>query len=377
MRRDNSATRRCPPAALAVIACLLAVSAAGAGTTEQYAGPYGQGTHYLGAATWDLTRADLTISYTLDLSAHSGEATAAVGVDYGAVGYMESASPGADETDASAFDVDDRHWLNAQEYGGGAVVVRHGPETYDVRGDGTIAASPFGAEDGLGFRFDRDGVAEDEKDDYVAGGHYDTGGVYDVVVRYRFSHVAADGTMVGTMTATINGVGQDFPDLGIFGAGKTIRGDLTQLRVFAIIESGDIELRDVAIEGARQLAVAIDVLPDDALNRLAPREHTIEVAILGDAVLDVRDIEVASLDLGGLAVATKGSGRYQARYEDANGDGRSDLVVRFDRTSDPVVVDGTVALTGELADGTPIQGQDSLTLATGNGGGRKHKGRHR
>jgi hypothetical protein len=362
---------------LATITFLLAVSAAGAAATDEYPGPYGEGTHHLGAATWDLTRSELTISYTLDLSAHSGEAVAAVGVDYGAVGYMESASPGASETDDSAFDVDDRHWLNAQEYGGGAVVVRHGPETYDVRGDGTVAASPFGAEDGLGFRFDRDGVAPDEEDDYEAGVHYDTGGVYEIVIRYRFSHIDADGTMVGTMTATINGASQNFPDLGIFDAGKTIRGDLTRLRVFATIESGDIELRDLVVQGTRHLDVDIDVLPDDALNRLGPWEKTVEVAIFGGPRLDVRDIDIDSLDLGGLAVATKGNGSYRARYEDSNGDGRTDLAVRFDRTSsDPIIVNGTVVLAGELLDGTPIRGQDALTLATGKGGGRKGKGRH-
>ena len=79
----------------------------------------------------------------------------------------------------------------------------------------------------------------------------------------------------------------------------------------------------------------------------------IPVAIFGSESFDVREVDVSTVLLEGLPVATKPNGKYMAAYQEMNGDGFEDLVVKFEDL-DGVFEPGDeyATLTGELLDGT-------------------------
>jgi hypothetical protein len=76
--------------------------------------------------------------------------------------------------------------------------------------------------------------------------------------------------------------------------------------------------------------VRIDVKPGSDENpvNLGAR-GTIPVAILGSADLDVRAVDVASVQFAGAAPAVDGQGRPRASLEDVDADGIADLVLHF------------------------------------------------
>lgn len=78
----------------------------------------------------------------------------------------------------------------------------------------------------------------------------------------------------------------------------------------------------------------------------------IPVAILGNDTLDVTQIDPATLSFEGLDVREKGNGALSCHAEDINGDDFADLVCQYQDAT----TEGTV--TGELLDGTPIEGAD-------------------
>ncbi|MCH7752719.1 MAG: hypothetical protein IH898_11265, partial [Planctomycetes bacterium] len=138
-----------------------------------------------------------------------------------------------------------------------------------------------------------------------------------------------------------------------------------------------------------QLAVLISptaaVLPEAALVDIKPggsanpvnlkSKGVLPVAILGTDEFDVTEVDFDSLlfgdplliDNGGTAVSPLRSG-----LEDVNGDGLLDLTLKFS-TRDLVefgalgfdTVEGL--LTGELLDGTPFEGLDSIRIVPPNG----------
>ena len=84
----------------------------------------------------------------------------------------------------------------------------------------------------------------------------------------------------------------------------------------------------------------------------------IPVAILDSDSFDVADVDVATLAFGpnGAAIAHR-----DGHLEDANLDGIMDLLLHF-RTQETGIVcgDESATLTGELLDGTPFEGTDSI-----------------
>lgn len=118
------------------------------------------------------------------------------------------------------------------------------------------------------------------------------------------------------------------------------------------------------------LGVGIDILPGSNENpfKLNPKGNgTLPVAVLGSSSLDAGLIDVASIELGGVAVEQRGGGRHMASLEDVNGDGHADLVLHFSR---PALIGSgsltntasvqTLTLTGALTDGRIIEGQDHV-----------------
>lgn len=159
---------------------------------------------------WDLMKCDLTLSYTIDLSAQAsgGWTPVQVGlrdVGYGNIdpngqgGWMQANWQNPD-TDPELADIDD-HFL----------LVDHGwssdEQNYDVDENGNIVTQ-FGSYNSYAFWFDRDGVDPDQATywNYKDGITYNTNGVYDVVITYEYD----DAAVRATMMATINGESQGF-----------------------------------------------------------------------------------------------------------------------------------------------------------------------
>lgn len=91
----------------------------------------------------------------------------------------------------------------------------------------------------------------------------------------------------------------------------------------------------------------------------------IPAAILSSAAFDATRADPATLRLEGMEVATRGDGRRPlVSEEDVDGDGRPDLVAKFDDEAGTWSGDEVEArLTGETADdGTPFRGSDRVCL---------------
>ncbi|MBN1930462.1 MAG: hypothetical protein JW786_02495 [Desulfobacterales bacterium] len=121
------------------------------------------------------------------------------------------------------------------------------------------------------------------------------------------------------------------------------------------------------------LDVGIDIKPGSYPNCFNINGHgAIPVAILGSVVLDVNQIDIGTIQFGGLDVRVKGNGTPQCSVEDVSGDftspegapdGIPDLVCHFvDDAGSWSPDNGTATLTGMLVDGTKIQGTDEICI---------------
>ena len=112
------------------------------------------------------------------------------------------------------------------------------------------------------------------------------------------------------------------------------------------------------------MGVVVDIKPGSDPNCFNVNGHgVIPVAINGSQDFDVYEVDPASLRLAGLAVGVRGNGNSQCGYGDLNVDGNVDIVCQF--VDDPTVWipgDGEAILTGNLSDGTPIEGSDSICI---------------
>ena len=82
----------------------------------------------------------------------------------------------------------------------------------------------------------------------------------------------------------------------------------------------------------------------------------VPVAILGSDTLDVTQIDPTTLSYEGLDVRQRNNGSLFCRVKDVNSDGYDDFLCQYqDMTTDGM-------LTGELLDGTPIEGFDTICV---------------
>lgn len=135
------------------------------------------------------------------------------------------------------------------------------------------------------------------------------------------------------------------------------------------IQAGDADkLLEQAVAwaaGPQYIAVAIDIKPGSYPNSVNLNDAgVIPVAILGTPEFDVHAINPDTVMLEGLVVKAVGkTNKLLAHYEDVDADGDIDLVVQI-QDQDNVFAPGatTATLTGNLLDGTPILGQDEISL---------------
>ena len=98
------------------------------------------------------------------------------------------------------------------------------------------------------------------------------------------------------------------------------------------------------------VTVGLTIMPGSSPTYIAiSKKGTVPIAMLSTATFDATTIDVASIRLGdGTGTETpvdQQKGRYQSRIDDANGDGRADMIVSF---SVPLLV-----ANGDLPPGTP------------------------
>jgi hypothetical protein len=127
-------------------------------------------------------------------------------------------------------------------------------------------------------------------------------------------------------------------------------------------------LFDASIDYSCPIEVAIDIKPGSDPSCFNNDGHgVIPVAILGSADFDVYTIDPGTVQLEGLVVAAKGkSNKLLAAYEDVNGDGYTDLVIKIE-DADGTFTQGSgyATLTGSLSEefgGTPIQGTGDICI---------------
>lgn len=127
----------------------------------------------------------------------------------------------------------------------------------------------------------------------------------------------------------------------------------------------NIAVDDISLDIDSVLPVEIDIKPGSEPNCFNNDGHgVIPVAILGSAEFDVTTIDAGSVMLEGLAVKAVGkSNKLLAHYEDVDSDGYDDLVVQIE-DDDLIFEEGdtTATVTGNLNNGMPIQGSDTICI---------------
>ncbi|MDR7400627.1 MAG: YncE family protein [Armatimonadota bacterium] len=116
--------------------------------------------------------------------------------------------------------------------------------------------------------------------------------------------------------------------------------------------------------GLRTLTVQVDVKPGGNPNVINLKSRgTTPVAILGSTGYDVTQVNIGTVRLAGAPVARKPNGAYMDSFDDVNGDGLIDLVLHFETAQMKLSPGDTqVTLEGEMTDGTPFSGTDSVKV---------------
>ena len=112
------------------------------------------------------------------------------------------------------------------------------------------------------------------------------------------------------------------------------------------------------------MSAKIDIKPGSDPNCFNQNGHgVIPVAILGAVDFDVTQIDLATLSFGGLKVRVRGNKGPLCSVEYSNTDEHLDLVCHFEDDSENWEPgDGEATLTGNLLDGTSIEGSDSICV---------------
>jgi len=146
-----------------------------------------------------------------------------------------------------------------------------------------------------------------------------------------------------------------------FGISVSVDGDT----IVVGADGDDVHSGSAYVFASLVTVVDIDIMPGSDSNSINNNGHgVIPVTILGSQYFDVTEIDAGSVALEGMAVRVVGkSNKLLAHYEDVNRDAFLDLVVQIEEIDGTFEVgDSTATLTGNLLDGTPIEGQDSIRI---------------
>ncbi len=205
--------------------------------------------------TWDLTKSDLVLKYTIDMSEMLTPGWVPV-----EVGLRQEGGPNLDPNyiggwlqsmfksaaDNPSADLNDYH-----------VLMKHGwlDEYYDYTTTGSMANTAPWTYINYAFYFDRGAVDEFQETywNYKDEVTYNTKGVYEIEITYQ-----ALTSSLATMFVKINGEDQGFYTTGYDSAnppnlipvGRTFTGDMTKMQVFYGRGSGGgtVELTDISVQ---------------------------------------------------------------------------------------------------------------------------------
>jgi hypothetical protein len=315
---------------------------------------------------WDLTRGDLVISYTIDMSKYKPPVWSTkwtlIGVGGTASGWMTSGAPVAFQTDLNNFDPNDKFCLGAPS--------KPDEHSYDilrnVDGGPYVVTPPIGnPSSNYGVWFDRDGVSPSQAGMWgsMNGKTYSTGGVYQVAITYHTINPRQ-----AVMFATVNNIQAGFyagvpknaqPEY--YPVGKTMTGsDLTMLRVFAIVWGLEVKVYELTVTGYLYWTrVQIDVVPGSDRNNISLKTGgLLPVAVLSGAGFDPSTIFPFTVHFAGARPTHWIS-------QDVNGDGTLDIIFFFN-VKDLTELDPTrnlATLTADTSTGLHIKGSDTVNVS--------------
>jgi len=112
------------------------------------------------------------------------------------------------------------------------------------------------------------------------------------------------------------------------------------------------------------ISVEIDIKPGNDDNCYKnDGSGNFSVAVIGSATFDVTTIDLFTISLDSQDVKIKGSGDPQVHIRNINGDGFDDLIIKITDVDGTYVVGTSIAiLTGQLFDGTSIEGSDFICI---------------
>jgi hypothetical protein len=187
--------------------------------------------------TWDLTRCDLQVIYTLDRQ--------------GLQGALVSSAPFANQSAPDQLNLNDKH--NLMKPGS------RDERDYDATSPDTVLA-PFGTFEDIGIWYDRDGVGglTNLPWGFVDKGNFNTAGKYRVSVTF---HAREGSRTQGTMFATINNIATGFwpsddltPPPPHYPAGMSFGGQLSDVKAQVGLQSalagyGQVKLTGISAVG--------------------------------------------------------------------------------------------------------------------------------
>ena len=144
-------------------------------------------------------------------------------------------------------------------------------------------------------------------------------------------------------------------------------GDIDEVELFneALSLSAIQDIYNAGSEGkCKTIEVDIDIKPGSYPNCMNINGHgVIPVAILGAERFDVEQIDPVTLKFGGLSLRIRGNKGPYCPFEYSNDDEYLDMVCHFEDDVDNWDPgDGEATLSGELEDGTPFEGTDSICV---------------